>query len=276
MSKQGPFIVFGASGCLGAEIYAQLSRTYSENVFGACRHPSGNQIYFDLAKPLSWILPKKVSYGIIAAGATQRSFCQNNPDESYRLNVTNTIQLAREINDRGGRVVFLSTNMVFDGSKPDFMPSDPVSPFDNYGAQKAEVEGVILNECQSALIIRLTKVFHSSMPLFLDLHKYDSMGKTSPLFTNVAVSPISPKYVVKSVTSLISHDIFGIYHLSGDISLKYSEVGCMAAKEGLINSNLLEFVRGAKNFEYGTLGISQEGPIYSDNSLLALKKSFFN
>ena len=44
----------------------------------------------------------------------------------------------------GAYVVFISTDYVFDGTKPPYKPGDPTCPLNKYGVSKADGEKVVL------------------------------------------------------------------------------------------------------------------------------------
>lgn len=263
-------IVFGVSGCLGSAIFSQLNKADPGFVTGACRKPGQHQIPFDLGNPAKWMLPDKIRYGVIAAAATSREFCENYPTESRMINVVNTLRLARAIEERGGCVLFLSTNLVFDGSRPDFMPWDSVVPLDNYGKQKTEVEEFLLSKIPSALIVRLTKVFYNNFPLFEKWRNEAVSGSSVSAFNNISVSPVSPQFIAKNAVNLLANGSTGIVHLSGNISISYYDLAHMTLRKHNLSQALVAPIDMEKSLEHGTLGIIPKAsePMVEDSILV--------
>ena len=95
---------------------------------------------------------------IITAGVTSIDECERNPEETRNINVVNTSLLINKLHSQGAYVMFLSSNQVFDGSRPFRKSTDSKNPINEYGKQKSEVEDVML-PLQSKCILRMTKVF---------------------------------------------------------------------------------------------------------------------
>ena len=104
----------------------------------------------DLSKD-SWEIPEHDT-AYICAGETSTLRCEENPEETRLVNVTNTIKLARRLNN----VVWLSSERVFDGATPYRKITDKLCPTTEYGRQKAETEKELLK--MGATVIRLSKV----------------------------------------------------------------------------------------------------------------------
>ena len=66
--------------------------------------------------------------------------CQIDPETSFAVNVTLTNQVIGEILDRGGNVIFISSDVVYGSTKNVVDESSPLSPIGNYGNQKSLVE----------------------------------------------------------------------------------------------------------------------------------------
>lgn len=81
------------------------------------------QLFFDLQ-------PAAV---IHTAAQAKPNFCQEHPDESYPINVTASINIARLCCNRAIPCVFTSTDLVFNGLNPPYRESDRVSPISYYG-----------------------------------------------------------------------------------------------------------------------------------------------
>lgn len=270
ISSKQIYVVFGATGCLGSEISLELAKAPYNRVIGACRNPNPEQIKFDLASPETWNLPKQIHCGIIAASLSDRVECFEKKSSSYEINVTNTLRLAKSVSERGGKVVFLSSNLVFDGLKKNYMPEDPVNPFDLYGQQKADVEKMLIKEVPSVLILRLTKVFHKKMPVLQLWNKQSVARHPSIVFNNVCVSPISPTFVAKSTSKIINENVKEIVHITGDQSLSYEEIYEKTfAKDASVECKI---VTQNRPLPFGTLGVPSGALIQAEDSMQVLNQ----
>lgn len=100
----------------------------------------------------------KPDYLIHAAAIADTTFCEENPEESYAVNVTGTINLAKACAMMGVKMIYLSSDQIYNGNK-DAGPYDettPPIPNNMYGKQKYEAEEEIQRIINSSVILRLT------------------------------------------------------------------------------------------------------------------------
>ncbi|MCR9195673.1 MAG: dTDP-4-dehydrorhamnose reductase [Hyphomonas sp.] len=97
---------------------------------------------------------------INAAAYTAVDAAENDEDSAYRANSTGPKNLALITARLKIPVVHISTDYVFDGTKPDaYSESDPISPLGVYGASKWAGEEAVRSENSKHLIIRTAWVF---------------------------------------------------------------------------------------------------------------------
>src|SRR5262249_21933161 len=115
--------------------------------------------FFDLSAPLDdWQPPAGLSGACICVAVARLAACAADPVGSERLNVTQTLALVDRLLKQGIHVLFLSTNQVFDGSRPHLPADAPHSPVSEYGRQKARTEGALIarmNQGAPVAILRL-------------------------------------------------------------------------------------------------------------------------
>lgn len=212
--------VFGADGFIGRNILAGLLLS-NPNCVGIARRPVQGRLCFDLSAchDVSSLGLKKlgISHAIIAAGVSNLSICEQNPAETYAVNVTGTVALARQLLRDGIRVVVFSSDYVFDGRDGRYNDRALVNPLNEYGQQKVATESSLLAEVGlDLLIIRLSKVFDTcpGSGTLLD----EMAGK---LLSCMPVRAAFDQYfcptliddVVAGVLQLLTSDQTGIVHL---------------------------------------------------------------
>jgi dTDP-4-dehydrorhamnose reductase len=180
--------------------------------------------YLDLAKDAStWRIPPYRSVAFICAGITGLDSCRNNPEKTRIVNVKNTLRLVEMLLGRGSDVIYLSSNLVFDGSIPFQKPEAVPSPATEYGRQKAEVESRLLGTGGPVAIVRLTKVISPSLPLF---GKWiEPLNRNEPIypFSDVRFSPIPLDFVVECLLRIGYRHLRGIIQISNDRDITYEE-----------------------------------------------------
>ena len=143
-------LITGGSGFLGwnlcgvaKESWDIFGTVFSHNIDipGCIKVPVNLTDSNDLKKIFEEIKPDAV---IHTAAESQPNSCQTNPDESYRINVETSINIASLCADSNIPFVFTSTDLIFDGLNPPYSEENPVSPISIYGEQKVKAEIEIL------------------------------------------------------------------------------------------------------------------------------------
>ncbi len=155
---KGPkrIVVIGASGMIGSRlcelVYNQelpLIATCRSRPVEGCR--SFDVLYGHLIQLAPQLGPGDVVY-LLAANSDPNAVFQD-PESARALNVDATMRLAREALSTGARVVFVSTEQIFDGVGG-FEEDDVPNPQCLYAQQKVDVEQALLAEQGDACIVR--------------------------------------------------------------------------------------------------------------------------
>lgn len=103
----------------------------------------------------------KPDYVIHAAAIALTDFCNQNPEKCYAINVTGAANIARACKATGARMIFLSTEQVFNGNPEGgpYKESDTPVPDTMYGKNKLEAEGLIKEILDDLIILRFTWMF---------------------------------------------------------------------------------------------------------------------
>jgi len=164
---------------------------------------------------------------IVHCAAMSRSpDCQQNPAEAHRQNVDVTRALADLAQDVP--FVFLSTDLVFDGQKGDYVETDPVNPMSVYAETKLAAENIVLTNPKH-LIIR-TSLNAGTSPtgdrgMDEQMIKAWRAGKTMSLFTDEFRCPIPASATARAIWDLINADASGLFHVAGSEKLSRWRIG---------------------------------------------------
>jgi dTDP-4-dehydrorhamnose reductase len=100
-------------------------------------------------------------YVIHAAAIAVTDFCNKNPDIAHRINVDGAIHVAKACKEVGAKLLFISSEQVFNGNK-ELGPYDeehtPV-PDTVYGQNKLEAEALLKEILDELWIVRFTWLF---------------------------------------------------------------------------------------------------------------------
>ncbi len=180
-----------------------------------------------------------MSVAYLCAGVTRLDDCQRDPHGTAGVNVAGTMQLAQLLAAQGAFIVFLSTNHVFDGTRPFRRIEEPVSPLNEYGRQKAEGERC-LGLLGRTAILRLTKVLGGPNPLFAGWARSLVRGERIRPFHDLVMAPVPLHSVCRVLRQLGAEQRCGIWHLSGDRDISYAEAAFLGAKVLGANAKLIE------------------------------------
>jgi len=199
--------------------------------------------FFDLKEPSFKFIDKHFDCVIICAAITNISECEKQSFESEKVNVKNTIKLIVNATKNNSFVVFLSSNSVFDGTKPFYKHTDKTNPKNQYGKFKNSVEEFIKNN-KDACILRLTKVISKKTPIIKNWENQLAQGNSIVAYTNKFLSPVSIDNVVNSIQILINKKQNGIFQLGGSKEVSYFEFAQSYFKK---SPNLLKLIKADKD-----------------------------
>ena len=156
------FIV-GASGLVGSNCLRHFSEQNWEVRGSYFSYPQEGLVYFntlDPADPQNFDINNWKPEVIVHCGAlTHVDYCESHIDESYSKTVQSTKNLIELAKQTGAKMVYLSTDYVFNGVDGPYSEDDLVAPLSVYGRHKLEAEQNVLAEVPGSLVLRVTNVY---------------------------------------------------------------------------------------------------------------------
>lgn len=234
------WLVVGGDSEIGAALYRRLTEAGIPAMATTRRSgvASLQRSFLDLTVPLDdWEPPEGTTAACIAAAVARLADCATDPIGSAAVNVTGTLTLAARLIARDVHVLFLSSNQVFDGSRP-YVPADaPTCPVSEYGRQKAITESALkvhMERGSSVAILRLAKVLSPAMPLLAGWVEALAAGRRVRAFEDMRMAPTPIDIVVDAIVALMRDRTRGIFQLSGLRDATYADVArYLAAKVGV-------------------------------------------
>jgi len=95
----------------------------------------------------------------ICAALTWVDGCEVNEEKAFSINSLAPGKLAEEAQKVGAKVVYFSSDYIFDGSSGPYQESCLPNPVNIYGKSKYEGEKLVLSACPEALILRTTIIY---------------------------------------------------------------------------------------------------------------------
>lgn len=155
-------LIIGASGVLGSRLYNDAIKK-KWNVMGTyCSHECGGLYHLDvrdkgsMEKAFNFFRPDVV---IMAGGITNVDLCTLKPKLAEGVNIKSTLSLVKEIKEYGSRLVYISTDYIFDGENGPYKEEDKPNPINKYGETKLEAENIIRSKLKEYLIVRACQIY---------------------------------------------------------------------------------------------------------------------
>ena len=231
--------VFGATGLLGKALTHQSKETgHGDEVLGL---GSSDGDIRDEKRVLELLEQSSPDWTILAAAYTDVDGCETNRGLAFDVNLRGAANVARAAKRCGSRLLFLSTDYVFDGTKTmPYTTTDTRAPRSVYGQSKADAEvelGRILPDC---CIVRTSWLFGTRGKCFPDTIL--KLAESRPQLEVVGDQRGSPTYVVdlaRAIIQLCHKNAAGIIHATNRGECSWYEF----ARAIIANSHLPTLVR---------------------------------
>jgi len=159
---------------------------------------------------------------VLAAAYTNVDDCESHPDLALAVNRDGPVNVARAAQQTGAKLLFLSSDYVFDGRKTSpYETGDARNPQSIYGRSKAEAEVRLLEVLPECCIARTSWLFGTGGKCFPDTIL--KLAETRPALDVVDDQRGCPTYTVdlaRAIIALCRKQARGIVHVTnaGDCS----------------------------------------------------------
>ena len=209
-------LVTGCNGQLGNEIQL-LEKGNGKHVFF---NTDVNELDITDENAINAFVDANNIDGIINCAAyTAVDKAESNEALCHTLNATAPGYLAAAMGKRGGWMVQVSTDYVFDGTKhTPYSETDPTCPDSVYGRTKLEGEQLVRQHCERAMIVRtawLYSIFGNNFVktmIRLDKEKTE----LGVIFDQIGTPTYARDLAVAIMTAVEKGIIPGIYHFSNE------------------------------------------------------------
>jgi dTDP-4-dehydrorhamnose reductase len=233
-------LITGASGQLGAYLLENLGGTRHEilALSGSEADPRFGVPFtpVDLTDPrvLEQTLDAAQPDAILhAAAISAAEAVRLDPVRARAINVDATRRISEWADRHSRRLIFTSTDLVFDGSRSWNREIDPAMPTLAYGRTKLEAEASVL-AIPRGIVARLCLLFgpsRSGRPYFFD-RAIESIrrGESQTFFEDEHRTPLDLATAASILVKLVESDLAGLYHLAGTERMSRFELMSRAIK----------------------------------------------
>ena len=190
-------------------------------------------------------------YVVHNAAHTKPDLCEDDPNSAYAMNVDGTRLLAKAVQDSCTRFVYCSTDLVFDGARPESSETDTPSPLMVYGRTKLEGEEAardVLGERVN--VVRLALLYgkgrgRSAGRTFTERTLEEArQGRAVRLFRDQYRSPLYVEDAAAGVESALTWpEAPAVVHLGGPERISRFEMGVQTLEVFGLDRSLAVAVR---------------------------------
>jgi dTDP-4-dehydrorhamnose reductase len=207
-------VIFGATGLLGKSLVGEWSRLSVGDVVSALGSKDAD--IRDEKQVSAAIAGAKPDWVVLAAAYTDVDGCESNRELAFEVNCQGAINVAQAALAHGARLLTLSTDYVFDGTKrTPYEVDDARAPRGVYGHSKAAAEEELTRIMPEACIARTAWLFGVGGKCFPDTIL--KLAATRSSLDVVDDQRGSPTYVVdlaRAIIQLCHAGAKGIVHVT--------------------------------------------------------------
>jgi len=243
-------IVIGASGMLGRNLVEAAMRSGFDTLAAFNTRPVAGGVQLDITdsetvdKCFGLFDPDVVFLCVMPAGGAD--YCETHPEVVRALNVDATATVANASKRHGARVVYYSSDYVFDGSTGPYSETDTPSPINEYGKSKLDAERVLTSIQPDALIIRTTAVFEwdrQSPNFAMQVWDRLSSNQRMQMPDDQIGNPTLASYLAEASVRLVDQGETGIFNIVGDDLMPRYELGRALALALALDPDLIDPVK---------------------------------
>ncbi len=242
-------LVTGASGLLGNWIVPLAEKKYEVTPTDIIDSQLPNAAKADItdAKAIHRLfLELKPNVVIHTASETNVDRCDIERDRAWMINVIGTRNIADSCTETAAKLVYISTDYVFDGKKSLYTEDDSPNPIDFYGLTKLEGERQTIRRCKNSTVLR-TSVLYGRHPTKQDfatwvinrLRQQQEITVVDDHFN----TPTLAENLARMALEVAERDLRGVFHTSGCERISRYEFARKIAEKFDLNSSLIRPIK---------------------------------
>ena len=283
-------LIIGASGQVGGALLELLGFKNCIGTFANSHVPAGSAFMHVSLERLSadpnlsdeLLVATRPRNVFICAAFTWVDGCEKNAKKAFAINALAPRRIAEAAKKVGAKVVFYSSDYVFDGASGPYDELSEPNPINIYGKTKLEGERLVREVCPDALILRTTVVYgpeEQGKNFIYQLIEALQCGRDFVCAEDQSGSPTYNRDLARMTVGLLEKNARGIYNCSGREMFNRYEFALRCAKylgydgNKLVGEKTSDLVEKGKAIRGMKLGLKMERTLefldrkYHPNSL---------
>jgi dTDP-4-dehydrorhamnose reductase len=247
-----PFLVLGGSGLVGEHLVAAAGKANRTVVGTYHSFPAPELLQLDirddrsLTALLSGLRPEVV---FLPAARPDVDWCETHPEEAFRTNVNGVRLVTAAANSVDAKLVYISSDFIFDGTSGPYEETDVANPLSVYGRQKLAAEHHIALHARDYLIVRTTVVYgweHRGKNFVARVIRTLSAGESMLVPLDQVGTPTFAPNLAEVMVELALCSARGVFHVVGPDRVSRLQFAEEVARTFGLNARLLRGVTTAQ------------------------------
>ena len=247
-TRKRKLLVTGASGLLGSKIVEIAENDYTVIPLHKTKPLHSNSLKLDITSTAEVLnlFHKLKPYAVIhAASETNVDKCETQKEHAWKINVEGTRNVAAACK-AGTKLIYISTDYVFDGKKGNYTEDDTPNPINYYAVTKLEGEKQVVQNCKNFAILR-TSVLYGWHPFKQNFATW----VITQLEQNKEITVVEDHYNTPTLADNLAEmaieatqkDLQGVYHACGSERIGRYEFARQIARAFDLNQNLIRPIK---------------------------------
>lgn len=211
--------ITGGSGLLGSRFSKftdeyEVTTTYNKN-------PMDNSVKLDITDEKDVINKiESLSPDLVVhpAALTNVDYCEDHKEEAYKINAQGTLNMVKACEKIDSKLIYVSTDFVFDGKEGSYKETDKTNPISYYGLSKLKGEEFVQESDIKSAIARVSVLYgwHENFNYVMWVIDELKKGNNINIVTDEYNSPTYAENAAEAILKIFSKNKEGIYHIAGD------------------------------------------------------------
>jgi len=274
-------LVTGASGLLGSKVVKLAEHSFEViPTHNTCSLFMGS-VKMDItnsAQVLQVVAQMKPDVLIHVAAETRVDRCEKNREEAWKVNAEGTKNIAVACGKIKTKLIYVSTDYVFDGEKGLYVEGDEPNPVNYYGLTKLKGEEFVRENCQDYVVARTSVLYgwHSTKTNFA-LWVIESLkrGESISVVDDHYNSPTLADSLAEALLEIAQQNLRGVFHTAGNERISRCEFALKIAETFNFDPKLIKPVK-MNQLKTWIARRPRDSSLCIDKAHSQLKKKFLN
>lgn len=242
-------LVTGANGLLGSKVVKLAQQSFEVVPTHHTRSLLTGSVGLDVAngvEVLKVVARLKPDVLVHVAAETRVDHCEKNREEAWRVNAEGTKNIAMACRKIKSKLIYVSTDYVFDGEKGLYVEIDEPNPVNYYGLTKLRGEEFVKENCQNHVVARTSVLYGwHSMKTNFALWVIESLrrGESITVVDDHYNSPTLADNLAGALVEMAKQDICGFFHTAGNERIGRYKFAVKIAKTFGLDESMIKPVK---------------------------------